>query len=68
MYILSKHIIIIIIIIIIIPTVPNTPWTLHVKQYWENRKEENILFLKYEDIIKVKFVLWICVCVEHIDQ
>ncbi|XP_045188917.2 amine sulfotransferase-like [Mercenaria mercenaria] len=31
----------------------NTPWWLHVRAFWEHRHEiNNILFLKYEDIVK----------------
>ncbi|XP_060567349.1 sulfotransferase 1 family member D1-like [Ruditapes philippinarum] len=31
----------------------NTPWWLHVRAFWENRNEiNNILYLKYEDIVK----------------
>ena len=37
------------------------PWWSHVKGYWELRNEPNILFLKFEDIVKVnsmrKFLL-----------
>ena len=29
------------------------PWWSHVKGYWELRNEPNILFLKFEDIVKV---------------
>ncbi|XP_064596297.1 sulfotransferase 4A1-like [Liolophura sinensis] len=27
-----------------------SPWTEHVKEFWERRDEDNILFLKYEDL------------------
>ena len=29
------------------------PWPRHVLEYWERRNDKNVLFLRYEDVIKV---------------
>ena len=34
-------------------TVGGTPWSLHVRQFWEERKNGNILFLFFEETVKV---------------
>ena len=31
-----------------------TPWTRHVREYWERRNDGNILFLKFEETVKVR--------------
>jgi len=37
------------------------PWSDHVKQFWEHKGEENILFVTYEDLHKV-CEFWIFLC------
>ena len=37
------------------------PWWTHVRQYWDHKNDENILFLKYEDTNKV-CVTYHCLC------
>ena len=32
-----------------------TPWWRHVLEFWNKRQEENILFIKYEDLQKVRW-------------
>ena len=34
------------------------PWDKHVLSYWKLRNEENVLFLKYEDMKKVRNILY----------
>ena len=31
---------------------PYTPWGRHVREFWDHRNDENILFLKFEDTVK----------------
>lgn len=35
-------------------------WTDHVLPYWEHRNDPHILFLKYEDLKKVKYYIYFC--------
>lgn len=30
-----------------------SPWWRHVREFWEIREQDNVLFLKYEDIVQV---------------
>ena len=31
---------------------PYTPWGRHVREFWNNKKDENVLFLRFEDTVK----------------
>lgn len=40
-----------------LPLVAYGSWFEHVQEFWEHRLDSNILFLKYEDMFKVKLCL-----------
>ena len=40
-------------------TVMYAPWWRHVEEFWDMRHDENILFLTYEDLKRVKYILTI---------
>ena len=37
----------------IVSTVPYSKWNDHVLSWWKHREDPNVLFLKYEDMLKV---------------
>jgi Sulfotransferase domain len=50
---------------ILIATVPWSPYWEHIKEAWEKRDGENLLFLFYEDLVNVIFIIFLDVLINN---